>query len=128
MKKTLTFILITFASFAIFGQNIPVENYLYAGYNIVQKPVKIDSLNVKGKAFEEKNLLQNFVSFDKVFEKTTTLVADSGKISFSTPKGEYALHYFKFYIFPEQFMKGDLTLKTTGMFELYIDGEKNKKD
>jgi len=126
MKKNLILALIIFAKFILSGQNIPVENYLYAGYNIVKKPVKVDSLNVKGKKFEEKNLLQNFVSFDKVFEKTTTLAADSGKISFSTPKDEYAFHYLKFYIFPDRFIKGNLTLKTADMFELYINGEKKK--
>jgi dipeptidyl aminopeptidase/acylaminoacyl peptidase len=128
MKKHLIFILTILIGFALSAQNIPVEKYIYAGYNIVQKPMFTDSLNVKGKGFEEKNLLQNFVSFDKVFEKTNILIADSGKINFTTPKDNYAFHYFKFYIFPDQFMKGDLTVKTADMFELYIDGEKNKKD
>ncbi|MCL2435493.1 MAG: S9 family peptidase [Lentimicrobiaceae bacterium] len=128
MKKILILTLATFLSFALFGQNIPVEKYLYAGYHVVQKPLQINSLNVKGKSFEEKTILQNFVSFDKIFEQTNTLTSDSGKISFITPKDQYALHYFKFYIFPNQFVKGDLSLKTADMFEVYIDGEKNKKD
>ena len=104
-----------FLPFTLSAQKLPVEKYIYAGYSIVQKPVLMDSLNVKGKGFEEKNLLQTFVSFDKVFEKVNILIADSGKINFITPKDDYALHYFKFYIFPEQFMKGDLTLKTADM-------------
>jgi len=129
MKKNLIFTLIILVNLTLSGQKIPVENYLYAGYNIVQIPVKMDSLNVKGKKFEENNLLQNFVSFDKVFEQTNTLIADSaGRITFITPRNEYAFHYLKFYIFPEQFLKGNLTLSTTDMFELYIDGEKQKKD
>ena len=126
MNKSLLFTLLICISITLFGQKNPVENYLYAGFTIVQKPLIIDSLNVKGKAFEEKNILQNFVSFPKVFEKTSLIVADSGKINFTTSKGNYALHYFKFYLFPDRFVKGKLTLKTADMFELYVDGEKKK--
>jgi len=126
MKNNLLSILIIFFGLSLFGQNIPVENILYAGYHSVQKPLQTDSLNVKGKGFEGKNMLQNFDSFYKVFEQATTLVPDSGKINFLSPKDNYALHYFKFYIFPDRFTKGDLVLKTADMFELYIDGEKKK--
>ena len=115
-----------FIGLSLLGQKIPVENIVYAGFQTVQKPLQIDSLNVKGKGFEEKNLLQNFASFNKVFEQKNTLVSDSGKFSFISPKDNYAFHYFKFYIFPDRFTKGEIALKTTDMFELYVDGDKKK--
>ncbi|MCL2245744.1 MAG: S9 family peptidase [Lentimicrobiaceae bacterium] len=126
MKKTLLFTLAILAGLLLHGQKVNIENMLYAGYNIVHKPLLMDSLNVKGKGFEEKNMLQNFVSFSKVFEQTNVLPADSGKINFISPKEHYAFHYFKFYIFPDRFTKGELTLKTADMFEVYLDGEKKK--
>ena len=126
MKKILLLSFITLAGLFLFAQKIPIENMLYAGYNVVQKPLQMDSLNVKGKGFEEKNMLQNFVSFNKVFEQTTTIVSDSGKFTFLSPKDQYAFHFLKFYVFPDRFTKGELTLKTADMFEVYLDGEKQK--
>ena len=79
------------------AEDVKVMQFLHAGPVPVNKPIMADSLNVNGKPFEIKNLLNSTVPFDRALANATVLNADTaGMISFDAPPKGYALHFFSF--------------------------------
>lgn len=121
-----TILSLLFLSFVIsgFAKEIQITRYRYAGPFEVNKPVLADSLNVKGKAFEVKNLLKSAVSADLALERSVIVDADtSGVVSFSGVEGKNALHLFSFFLKSDRFMKGTLEVTGPGTFEVYVDNK-----
>ena len=107
------------------AEDIKVMQFLHAGPVPVNKPIMADSLNVNGKPFEIKNLLNSTVPFDRALANATVLDADTaGMISFDAPSKGYALHFFSFYLNSDQYTKGTLEVSGPGSFDVYVNNKK----
>lgn len=104
------------------AEDIKVMQFLHAGPITVNKPIMADSLNVNGKPFETKNLLNSTIPFDKVLTNATVVDADTaGIVSFKSPDKGYALHLFSFYLNSDRYTKGTLEVSGPGSFNVYVN-------
>jgi hypothetical protein len=116
-----------FSGVSLFGQGTTVSQYYYMGAYPIYKPIFSDSLSVNGKAFEEANLLKTHLSLEKTAANAKLLNTDTaGIVSFYVPENQYSLHLLRFYVHVQRFVKEKLEVSGTGMFEIYVDGEKKK--
>ncbi|HUW06289.1 MAG TPA: S9 family peptidase [Williamwhitmania sp.] len=136
MKKTLLAL-----SFAAIGlttmaqEKVIVPELLHMGPVELKNPVFSDVKNTDGKAFE----VQMFLKTDdfKADESTPRAGASIGEnLKWETLKADTAgwvtltntvgttLHTFAFYIEPNRFFKGKLSIQTPNRVEVYLDGKK----
>ena len=106
------------------AKEIKVLQYRHAGPFSVSRPVLTDSLNVNGKAFGTEMLLKTVVSKDKIEEKSSIVSTNDGKYPITAPQDGYALHYYTFYLNSTRYTKGSLSVKASGNFQVFVDGEK----
>jgi dipeptidyl aminopeptidase/acylaminoacyl peptidase len=126
-QKISILVVLIFSGFFLFGQGTRVSQYYYMGAYPIHQPIISDSTNVNGKAFEEANLLKTYLSTAKTGENSQVLIADTaGVVTFKVPDNQYSLHLLKFYVNVNQFVKEKLEVSGTGMFEVYVNGEKKK--
>ena len=128
MKRTINILgLLIFSNIFLWGQGTIVSQYYYMGAYPIHQPILSDSLSVNGKAFEEANLLKTHLSAEKTGTNAKIVNADTaGVATFDATKNQYSLHLLKFYVNANQFVKEKLEVSGTGMFEIYVDGEKKK--
>lgn len=121
-KKTLLPALL-FAAFTLHGaEEVKVMQYKHAGPVAVKRPVLADSLNVNGKPFEVKNLLQATLPFNLPFTQGETVEADtSATVTFAAPDKGYALHLFTFFLNSDRYVKGNLEISGPGHFDVFVD-------
>lgn len=122
-KKTRLIPALLFSVLSLYAaEDVKVIKYLHAGPVTVNKPILADSLNVNGKPFEVKNLLNATLSFDQVLSDATVLDADtSGTATFAAPQKGYALHLFSFFLNSDRYTKGTLEVSGPGLFEVYVN-------
>lgn len=97
------------------AENIKVKEFQYAGPFGLQKPFCTDSVNVNGKAFEAKQLLDTPLSFD---------VLDKVKALEPQPNTAYALRLAAFEAENTRYVEAKLNVKGIKNFYLYADGKK----
>ncbi len=91
----------------------------------VQKPVLLDSINLKKAFFSDKMILAYPVSFPDHKRFTTELLADTaGFFHCQKPERGMALHLFSIYLTGDRYGKGKLTVTSPNPFEVWIDGAK----
>lgn len=102
-----------------------------AGTNPVEvySPVQFDTLNIKGKKFEKKNLLETSVTIPD--QSLFTNIYDAGEDGFITLQkpvddGKTSLQLFSFYISSDRYAEGTLKITSPGMLEVYLDGKLKK--
>ncbi|MDR0231225.1 MAG: prolyl oligopeptidase family serine peptidase [Dysgonamonadaceae bacterium] len=128
------FVLIFFGQSVFSQKEIKVESYRSSELLSVFVPVIIDSVNIAGKSFSDKDLLSTPVNFEQVFLSKKILKADtSGIVSLphydwnsKRPRQDKAIQLLSFNIDADRFCKAKLSITCTEMFEVYIDGEKGK--
>lgn len=97
------------------AENIKIKEFKQAGPFPLQKPFCTDSVNVNGKAFEAKQLLDTHVSF---------ALLDSNQPIQPAGKSDYALRLSAFDVENTLYTEAKLTVKGIKDFYLYVDGEK----
>ena len=117
MKRvSLLISLLLFVSLS-FGQvTTKVESFNHCGPYTVNTPYFTDSLGVKGKAFDEKNLM-DAISFS--IERSTPF---SEKL-IPSDENEKTLNLFSFYINNLNFIKAKLKVKTSAEYKAFVDGK-----
>ena len=91
----------------------------------LQKPILLDSVNLKNEKFSNKDLLASSLSIPDHNRFTTILTADSaGFFHFSKTDTEYSLHLLSFYLGGDNYGKAKLTVTSPNILEVYINGEK----
>lgn len=122
-KRTKLIPLLLLSAFALHAaDDVKVMKYFHAGPVAVSKPFLADSLNVNGKPFEAKTLLQATLSFDRVRSGAAVLDADTaGAISFAAPQQGYAMHLFSFFLNSDRYTKGTLEVSGPGLFDVYVN-------
>ena len=92
---------------------------------VLQKPILLDSVNLKNTKFSETELLSSDISFPKHERFTHELKADTaGFFHIDKTPSEYAIHLLSFYLAGDNYGKAKLTVTSPNMLEIYIDGKK----
>ena len=132
--------LLSIVIFILFGQSvfsqreIKVESYKCSELLPVFVPAIIDSVNINGKDFSNKDLLNTPVNFEQVFSSKNILKADTSGIAFlafydwnsKRPRQDKAIQLLSFNIDADRFCRAKLSITSTEMFEVYVNGEKGK--
>lgn len=126
--RTKHYLLITalFLCYIALGQQKFSPETLYSFPSIaIQKPIFIDSTNLKDEKFSEELLLSYSVSFPERGRFTTELKADTaGFFNIDLPATEYALRLFSFNVSADRYGKGKITITSPNPLELWIDDVK----
>ena len=122
IKRIVLIISALILAHSLLAREIPVTEVLYAGPYRVVLPYMVDSLNVKGERYGEKELLKQPVSFSGIREQQSTL-RTSGGSGLMLPNSEhpYAIQLIGFYVTSDRYAKGTLAVKASGLFEVYVD-------
>ncbi len=104
-----------------------VSKLLYSGPILCQKPIISDTVDVKGDHFDENSLLKQFPISNKYFENAQTISSDTnGIFLISSNNQKHAVHFLKTFVSVSKFQKVTMEVKGSGMFVVYINGEKKK--
>ncbi len=128
MNRKTTFILsLLLATSALYAQNeTKATAFRYAGPVEVHKPILSDSVNVQGKRFEEKNLINAALSFDLLNNGIILHTDTAGKVILPD-SDSYQLHLLSFYLNSDRYTKGTLQIDGPGNMEVFVNREKKSK-
>ena len=91
----------------------------------LQKPILLDSVNLKNQKFSEMEFLSNPHSIPNHERFTNILTADTaGFFHIDKTDSEYSLHLLSFYLGGDNYGKAKLTVTSPNVLEIYIDGVK----
>lgn len=119
-------LLALFAVLPLSAQQKFMPNKLYSFSPIpVQKPVLLDSVNLKGTPFSDETLLAYSISFPEQDRFTTELKPDAADFYHLTkPQNGHAISLLSFYVTGNGYGKGKLTVTSPNMLELWVDDVK----
>lgn len=106
------------ASISASAETIEVKTLKYAGPYAVAQPWMADSVNIKGEAFDLKQLLDSPLSF--------TLLNKGKEVSAAqllADKQQDALHLASFCVFNTQRTKATIAVEGLEQYRLFVDGE-----
>ncbi|MDO5665921.1 MAG: prolyl oligopeptidase family serine peptidase [Bacteroidia bacterium] len=106
-----------------YSQQITKPDKIYSfGPINVQKPVMLDSVNLKDNKFTDEMLLSYSISFPEQERFTTELKPDTAGF-FHLPKQQngYAFQLLSFFVTGDQYGKGKLTVTSPNSLELYVN-------
>lgn len=91
----------------------------------IQKPVLLDSTNLKDKKFSDKTLLGYSVSFPEISRFTDEITPDTaGFFQLVRPDKGYAFHLLSFFVSTNQYGKGRMKITSPNMLEVYVDNKR----
>ncbi|MDO5523950.1 MAG: S9 family peptidase [Bacteroidia bacterium] len=91
----------------------------------IQKPVKLDSVNLKDVKFSDETLLSSSISFPDQERFTTELEPDTaGFFHLQKPQSGYEFHLLSFFVSGDRYGKGKLTVTSPNPLELYVNDVK----
>ena len=122
-----TTIFIGLSAFTFAQNKIIVKEVQVSEMIPVRMPVLIDSLDVNKKTFGQKELLKTWVDFSKVRESRKFITAnDSNLFDLEIPSQDKAIQLLSFQIDPDRYCKADLSVVSTGLFEVYVNNKLEK--
>lgn len=107
-------------------QTITLKRLFSTGksYNI-ENPVMIDSVNLKGNKFDNKDLLESFISFPDQNAFIEELKPDMSNYFFVSKAQRGArFHLLSFIVNVDKYAKTNIRITAPSMFEAYINGNK----
>ncbi len=91
----------------------------------VENPVMIDSVNLKGNKFDNKDILESFISFPDQKSFIEELKPDLSNYFFvSKPQKGARFHLLSFRLNADKYAKTNIRITAPSMFEAYINGNK----
>ncbi|OPZ29519.1 MAG: Prolyl tripeptidyl peptidase precursor [Bacteroidetes bacterium ADurb.BinA174] len=103
---------------------MPTKLYSF-GPIAVQKPVLLDSVNLKDVKFSDETLLASAISFPEHERFSTELTPDTaGFFHLSKPQNGFAFQLLSFFVTGDRYGKGKLTVTSPNMLELWVDDVK----
>ena len=106
-------------------ETVQPEKMYSFGPITVQKPVLIDSVNLKAASFSDEMLLSYSVTFPEQERFTTELTPDTaGFFHMPKPDEGAAFYLFSLYVTGDRYGKGKLTVTSPNPLELWVDGAK----
>lgn len=90
----------------------------------VAKPLLVDSLNLKGEKYSEKELLKMNLTIPEQSAFVRPLKSDTaGYFYLEKPKEGTSFQLLSFYVVGDRYAKVNLKITSSNMFELYVDGK-----
>ena len=91
----------------------------------VQKPLILDSVDVKGKKYSDDNLLSTAINFPEQSKFTGVLFVDTaGYFRPAKPTAGQVFYFVSFYVNNDRYAKAKIKVKSPDRFELYINDKK----
>lgn len=92
----------------------------------VAMPVMVDSANLKGNKFQNKDLLETYISVPTQDKFTEALSADVMREYFFFPKAQEGARFrlLSFQVTADRYSKAKIKVTSPGMFEVYINDKK----
>ena len=87
----------------------------------VNYPFKVDSVNLKGKSFEQKELLKMPVNVPVQDAFSIKLTADSS--GYFYPEEANGFHFFSFYVSSANYARGEVKVTSPNMLEIYVNNK-----
>ncbi len=112
---------------AVFSQQTITLKRLYSTgkFYDIEKPVMVDSVNMKGNKFENKDILESFISFPDQASFIEELKPDLSNYFFVGKAQRGArFHLLSFRLNVDKYAKTNLRITAPSMFEAYINGNK----
>ena len=126
MKRPLLFIALAFVFTSFAQQTVKPEKVKFFGPIRVQKPVMVDSLNLKSKKFTDDMLLSYNILFPAHERFQNELQPDTaGFFHLPKPQTEFALQLVSFFVNADFYGKGTLKVESTERFQIFIDDKKS---
>jgi len=124
LRFLLVLICLVFAS-GLFSQKKQTLSHIYTTSTIkVNNPYMVDSINLKGEKFSEKDLLKMNLVIPEQSAFNKALKADTaGYFHPERPLEGSAFLLYSFYITPSRYAKSVMKLNSSNMMELYVDGK-----
>lgn len=97
------------------------------GFNpiAIQKPILLDSVNLKDTKFSDETLLAYSISFPEQERFSNELTPDTaGFFHLQNPQNGYAINLLSFNVTGDRYGKGKLTITSPNMLELYVNDVK----
>lgn len=111
----------------LFSQSSVTLKKIYTtvkSYNL-SFPVTIDSVNIKGDKFQNKDLLESFISFPQSSAFSEPITADlSGYFLLSKATSDARFYLLSFSLNVDKYAKTNIRITAPSMFEAYINGVK----
>lgn len=122
LNLLLFFILI---SFAVFSQKKHTLSQIYTTPPVeVSNPLFVDSLNLKGEKFTEKDLLKMSLSIPEQDAFIRPLKSDTAGYFYpEKPVDKSMFQLISFYVNADRYAKGTLKVTSPNMLEIYVDGK-----
>lgn len=124
MQRKYPFLIVLFfIAFNAGGQQIISPKQIRTlGPITVQKPVLIDSTDIKNSTFSDETLLSYFVSFPSHKKFSNTLTPDTaGFFHLQKPQKGYAFQLISFFVDADRYGKAKLTITSPNPLELWIN-------
>ncbi|NDV94078.1 S9 family peptidase [Dysgonomonas sp. 521] len=115
-----------FIAVSLYPQKKLTISQIYTAPSVtVVNPLKIDSVNLKGESFSEKNLLKMQVTIpgQSVFVRPLKADADGFFYMEKPQENGTTVQLISFYVTSDRFAKGTLRVTTPNMIEIYVDGK-----
>ena len=129
MKNKLAIILLLcLFSFSVFSQGEKIflkKLYSTGKYYDVEKPILVDSTNLKGDKFQNKNLLESFISVPPQSAFSEDMKVDISNYFYVNKARSGARFYLlSFQLQVDSYTKTNVRVSAPSMFEAYINGVK----
>lgn len=111
---------------SLFAQKEQKLNQLYTTSSPVEvgSPFMVDSVNLKGEKYADKDLLKMNLTIPKQSAFSLPLKADTAGYFFPPkPERGSAFQLFSFYVSSDRYGKGTLKVASPNMLEVYVDGK-----
>ncbi|MDR0660617.1 MAG: prolyl oligopeptidase family serine peptidase [Prevotellaceae bacterium] len=123
IKRIILIASVLLCAYSLAAREIPINEVLYAGPYKIAQPYMVDSLNVKGEKYGEKEMVKTPVSFVGIREQRSVRGISNGELKFSNSGSEYAIHIVGFYVTTDRYAKGTLNVDSKGRLEVYVNGK-----
>lgn len=108
---------------------LEVKEYLYAQPASIVRPFIVDKEDVNSNSWSNKNLLQSDIDISRINEQATTLHSDTaGWIVLPQDSLADRLHLLQFSLIPDRYVKAQLEITGTGLFEVFVNQKKEKNN
>lgn len=124
-SRSLLIFLFVFVTVSLFSQKKQTLSEIFTLAPVtVKNPLLVDSFNLKGDKYSEKDLLKINLSIPEQSHFVRPLKSDTAGYFYpEKPKEGSTFQLFSFYVVGDRYAKLNLKVTSPNMFELYVDGK-----
>jgi len=114
-----------FLSFSLEAQNI-VKRYKVSNPVSIEKPVLVDTVNMKGNKYNVSMLLDTYINTDINKAVNICSVNDKNELNLSNKTQKYQAYIIEFDAISQNYVKASLKISSPNILSVYIDNKKLK--